>query len=83
MTILEIGDEPNIVFTFGWSEQKIKKYGLLMLPPKLGTFMAISLISMKFTRTIMSHLRLVSLQEDNRKRDRWVYYVWLGWEKYD
>jgi hypothetical protein len=48
MTILEIQDQPNnIVFVHIWSEHKNQKYGLLMLPPKLGTFMAISLISMK------------------------------------
>jgi len=52
-----------------------------MLSPKLGTCMAILLISMKFTRTIMSHLRLMSLQEDNRKREIGGYYVWLGWAK--
>jgi hypothetical protein len=70
MTILEIRDQPNIVVHI-WSEHKIKKIrSPYDASPKLGTFMAISLISMKFTRTIMSHLRLLSLQEDNIKRDR-------------
>ncbi len=82
MTILEIQDQPNnIVFVHIWSEHKNQKYGLLMLPPKLGTFMAISLISMKLHKdnNVPSQISVTTRrQQKEREREVGIMYGWGG-----
>ncbi len=82
MTILEIRDQlNNIVFVHIWSEHKNQKYGLVMLSPKLGTFMAISLISMKLHKdnNVPSQISVITRrQQKEREREVGIMYGWVG-----